>query len=251
MRRRERGLTLIEILLALMVLVLGVVGILALFPRAMQSSKESTEFTQGAILGESVANALTTAARFAQYDVGTGRYRLTMTHDSKNLASGALVYYQFLLPGFQDPMLGPSGTQWFHHPVNGAPIGVVMAGQPEDPQWSCWQLTGDPWTKAQFDQIKGTSDTTGTDGSEPLNQFAYSFDVRKINTLEYLLGTPKPTGGNYALVDLDPLVRVWEFRIHTFRLMQPGSMGAGGASNVAGQVPKKLIATLTTRITVR
>ena len=35
-RNAERGMTLIEILIALIVMVLGVLGILALFPPAMQ-----------------------------------------------------------------------------------------------------------------------------------------------------------------------------------------------------------------------
>ena len=46
MRKRREGLTLIEILLSLIVLTLGVLGILSIFPVAMQMSKESVEATQ-------------------------------------------------------------------------------------------------------------------------------------------------------------------------------------------------------------
>jgi len=255
-RRGERGLTLIEILLALIVMVLGIVGILALFPAAMESAKMSMEETQAAILGESVANSLATAARFsvlAPPMAVTQHYQLTVNHDSIRSQDNALVYYQFWLPNFTDGM-GPgptpnSGTNWFHHPIAPGPgIGAVSASTPElEPDW---RLTGDPWTKAQYDMIKGTSPTTGTDGSEPLAQFAYSWDCRKINTLEYLMAPP-PAGTSQTVAQLDPLVRVWEFRIHTFRTTTAGSVGTGTGSAVAGVTSKRLIATMSTRITVR
>jgi type IV pilus assembly protein PilV len=57
-RAAEKGMTLIEILIALIVMVLGVLGILALFPPALQSGTESMEATNAAILAESVAHGL-------------------------------------------------------------------------------------------------------------------------------------------------------------------------------------------------
>ncbi|HLY74252.1 MAG TPA: prepilin-type N-terminal cleavage/methylation domain-containing protein, partial [Planctomycetota bacterium] len=57
-RPRERGMTLIEILIALIVMVLGVLGILALFPPSLEMAKESMEETNAAILAESVADSL-------------------------------------------------------------------------------------------------------------------------------------------------------------------------------------------------
>ncbi len=266
MRHMQQGLTLIEILLALIVMVLGIVGILALFPPAIESSKVSMEETQGAILGESVANALVNASRFSTTTPpgpgGTPHYQLTITHDSFNTANSALVYYQFWLPNFGDGM-GPgptpnSGTQWYHHPALPTPgLGAVFppGSSVEDPTWHIFRLTGDPWTKSQFDAIKGTSTTTGTDGSEPLNQFAYAWECRKINSLEYLIfpvpQTNPATGSVYTLAQLDPLVRVWEFRIHTYRTGSIGSVGSGTGGGGPGVPFKKWIATVTTRITVR
>ena len=91
--RRQQGLTLIEILLALIVMVIGIVGILALFPAAMESAKESMEETQAAILAESVAHSLQEAVRFAQWDTGTGQWTVIFTHDLKNGAN--FVKYQY------------------------------------------------------------------------------------------------------------------------------------------------------------
>ena len=55
---RHRGMTLIEILIALIVMVLGVLGILALFPPSLEMAKESMEETNAAMLSESVAHSL-------------------------------------------------------------------------------------------------------------------------------------------------------------------------------------------------
>ena len=49
-RGAQKGMTLIEILIALLVMVLGVLGIMALFPPALQSASESMEETNAAIL---------------------------------------------------------------------------------------------------------------------------------------------------------------------------------------------------------
>ena len=65
-RRKERGLTLIEILLALIVMAIGIVGILALFPTALNFAKTSMEETQGAMLSESVSEGLRNALRFSE-----------------------------------------------------------------------------------------------------------------------------------------------------------------------------------------
>ncbi len=260
MRRQERGLTLIEILLALIVMVLGIIGILALFPVAMDASKNAMETTQGAILSESVANSIATACRYAYVNTaGTSpHHQLTVNHDSI-ASTGGTVYYQFLLPNFADDSASTnSGTTWFHHPAASPPaLGSPSTGKPD--QESEWRLAGDVWTKAQHDQIKGTGPTTGTDGSEVLNQFAYSFDVRKVNTLEYLM-LPQPGGQPpvyTSLAQLEPagttsLVRVWEVRIHAFRMAGTGASGTGTTTGGGpGGSTKRHISTCTTRITVR
>lgn len=258
MRRHERGLTLIEILLALIVMVLGIVGILALFPVAMESSKISMETTQGAILSESVANSLATACRYAyQNTSGTSvHYQLTVTHDSI-ASTGGVVYYPFLLPNFDDDSGSPkSGTKWFHHPAGGVTIGTPSTADPRTE--SEWRLTGDAWTKAQHDRIKGVGAAPGSDPSEVLNQFGYSFDVRKVNTLEYILNTtPAPvnpaTGAAWAWpTDFEGAVRCWEARIHTFRMFGTGGGGSGtGTGTGGGTSNKRLISTVSIRLTVR
>ena len=52
-RGAQRGMTLIEILIALIVMVLGVLGILALFPPSLEMAKESMEETNAEHLSSS------------------------------------------------------------------------------------------------------------------------------------------------------------------------------------------------------
>jgi len=57
-RHRTQGFTLIEILLALSILVIGLVGILAIFPIGINSSRSAVEQSQAAILAESVKDSV-------------------------------------------------------------------------------------------------------------------------------------------------------------------------------------------------
>jgi Tfp pilus assembly protein PilV len=228
-RRGERGLTLIEILLALIIMVLGIVGILALFPPALQSGKEAMEVTQAGITAQSVANSVATGVRFASYNAATGDWTVTLTHDLNN--SGTTSIYTFNLPKLTD--------NWKHHPGNGTP-----STNPEaDPEF---KLVGDGWIQAEVDNVRTKSDPT-----EPLKQFAFSFACKKINTLAYLIGTPKPGGGNYTLADLEGIVKLFEFRVHIFRLASNASGGGGTGTGGGTTNSKKLVATVTTRVSTK
>ena len=55
---KRGGFSLMEILIALAVLMLGLLGVLALFPVAIDASGQAAEATQCALLARSVKNAL-------------------------------------------------------------------------------------------------------------------------------------------------------------------------------------------------
>jgi uncharacterized membrane protein YgcG len=238
-------LTLIEILLALIVMVLGVIGILAVFPAAMESSKASVEETQGAIVANSVAHALDNAMNYAEWVAGSSSYDVYFTHDLKG--GGVFVNYKFTLPKLQDPGATPV---WDYHP-GGTPALI-------DPQLETqfFSLAGDKWLDANVYNVHDKSDP-----SDPYRQFAFSFKVRKVNTLAYLIGQPNPDkpGTNYALADLEGLCRMYEYEVNVYRVsVQGGSSGGGGAASggggggggSAGTASWKLIATLGKRITL-
>ena len=228
--RDDRGLTLLEILLALIVLVIGIVGILALFPTALESAKESMEYSQAAITGESVANALAVALRLATLDPSTGTWSATLSHDLRQGDSSARIY-KFPLPKLTEGLANSrEGTNWVHHPGKQA-AGKIPADQ------LAFEMGSDLWTAAILDEVRKT------DPNDPLAQFAFSFRVRKVHTLSWLEGKMKPDGKPYTMEDLDPISKLYEFQIFIFRLL-------GGQEDGKGQ-PKRLIAVLTTRVSTK
>ena len=234
-----RGLTLLEILLALIVMVIGIVGILALFPTALDSAKESMEYSQAAITGESVANALAVALRLATLDPGSGTWTAVLSHDLQ-AQGGPPLKYTFTLPSLTADGLSASreGTPWVHHPGKTAPMTNV-----EDQL--AFIMGEDPWTKAQLAEVRKT------DPNDPLSQFAFAFRVRKVHTLAWLEGKMKPDGKPYTMEDLDPISKLYEFEIIIFRLMGGGAEAASSGQDAGKRQPKRTIAVLTTRVSTK
>lgn len=254
-RRGDRGLTLVEILLALIVMVLGILGILALFPPAMESAKESMEETNAAIFGESVAHAIKNAIQLGKYDTASTTWYIRLKHDlytsaakgpnPPGLPPADANQYDFLLPRLAD--------SWVHHPGGGA------AGDPAT--IPAFQLGQEPAIQKTLQETWDKNDPT-----DPHNQFLFSFDIRKINTLDYLLqaGAPMNTGVDpprpYNMSDLEAMTKLYEFRIHVLRGPRAGGgvsggtgTGSVGGSGSGGAEPefKNLVATITYRVTTK
>jgi prepilin-type N-terminal cleavage/methylation domain-containing protein len=69
--RRRRGFTIIEILIAIVVLVLGITGIVALFPTAIESGNQTVEDTYAATITQSVVDAISVGLRESRYSYRT------------------------------------------------------------------------------------------------------------------------------------------------------------------------------------
>jgi len=262
-RTAERGMTLIEILIALIVLVLGVLGILALFPPALQSGTESMEETNASIIAESVAHGLTAALQSAQEDStsATLRLRATLVHDLKfgPSATSGPGRYTFILP----PLPGnpTSNLDWYHYPSSASPGGQGGNPAPGDSgskMMSTWvpeeddrhfQLGGDMYSMNSVQSVHTMNDPT-----DPLTQFAFSFDIRKVDDMWYQRRNPGAIDP-YTKLPLKPeeyeaMEKLYEVRIHVLRIVYQGQSG-GGTTTGGGDVSRRYIATFTKRISVR
>ncbi|NUM35274.1 MAG: prepilin-type N-terminal cleavage/methylation domain-containing protein [Candidatus Brocadiae bacterium] len=63
MRNNSKAFTLIEILIAMSILIVGLVGVLALFPVGLNATKKAIEDTNAALIADSVYSALRAAAQ--------------------------------------------------------------------------------------------------------------------------------------------------------------------------------------------
>jgi competence protein ComGC len=244
--RAEAGLTLVEILLSLVIMVLGVVGILALFPPALQQSRESVEETTAAMVAESVSASLKNAIQFANYDVTNNRWTCVLVHDLKS--TGQVVRFTFNLPS-------SALEKWKHFPSAGSPDpGKPPSNDPSlDPYFN---LGGDAWVHAAVERVHEANDPT--DGYK---QFAFSFRVMKIDTLAYLIGTPNPPGKPplipdgppYTQSDVDKIEKIYEFQINVFRTatQMSASGGGTGTGGGSGTASANLVATVTHRVATR
>jgi hypothetical protein len=250
-------MTLIEILIALIVMVLGVLGILALFPPALQSGTESMEETNASIIAESVAHGLTSALQSAEEDKTspTLKLRATLVHDLK--AGPAQGRYTFVLPPL--PSNPTTDLDWFHFPSSATPSGQggapamgdagskMMTTSQWDPELDDrhFQLGGDSLTENSVKSVHDMNDPT-----DPLTQFAFSFDIRKVDDMWYQRRNPGAIDPykNQALKpeEYEAMVKLYEVRIHVLRVAYQGT-AAGGP----GAVSRRYIATFTKRISVK
>jgi hypothetical protein len=262
-RTADRGMTLIEILIALIVMVLGVLGILALFPPALQSGTESMEETNASILAESVAHGLTAALQSAEQDPmsQTIRLRAVLVHDLKYGpgATSGPGRYTFILPLL--PSNPTTDLNWFHYPSSANPAGqggnpaqgdggskMVSSWAPEDDDRH-FQLGGDNLTINSVQSVHNMNDPT-----DPLTQFAFSFDIRKVDDMWYQRRNPNAIDP-YKKVPLKPeeyeaMEKLYEVRIHVLRVVYQAQSG-GGTTTGGGTVSRRYIATFTKRISVK
>ena len=259
--RRDRGVTLIEILLALIIMVLGVVGILALFPGALQQAAESMEDTQSAIVGESVAHALVNALRNAEFDKATLQYKCVLVHDlySSDPAAngnGERGRYEFVLP--KGDTTGAAANPWYHVPGASKPppadpgAALDLASWDAEADARVFKLGGDGWMKATTDETKKN------DPTDAWTQFGFSINIMKVPTLDYLRGKPKPTApGAPALTyqpdEVERMQKLYEFKIVIYRIANAGATFGGGTAVGGGQGQefRRAVSVMTKRISVR
>ncbi|MBV8879610.1 MAG: prepilin-type N-terminal cleavage/methylation domain-containing protein [Planctomycetaceae bacterium] len=252
----RRGMTLIEILIALIVMVLGVLGIMALFPPSLQMASESMEETNAAMLAESVAHSLAEAFSAAEEDKQSPKLQLrcTMSHDMK-AGDKTRGRYSFILPPLPtNPLTNP---EWVHYPgsatpggqagVGGGDPGSKMVNMSWDPEADDrhFQLGGDQWTVDAVQSVHEVNDPT-----DPLTQFAFSFDIRKVDDMWYQRrnsGAIDPYRGTVLKPDdYEAMMKLYEVRIHILRIAHQG-----GANGAEGAVARRYITTVTKRISVR
>lgn len=132
--RSRRGFTILEILIAIVILVLGISGIVALFPTAIESGNQTVQDSYAAAITQSVVDALAVGVRESHYGVLDGQNPprrwdyFIFDHDGvydKMVPSPqaytsdpniAAADWCILLPQGKDPNMDPAQEPWFVYP---------------------------------------------------------------------------------------------------------------------------------------
>src|SRR5581483_5339873 len=128
--RRRAGFTILEILIAIVILVLGISGIVALFPTAIEAGNKTVEDCYAAAITQSVVDAIAVGIRVSQFRVldrpvvGRAWKYFILNHDGvydrmvkspQNFQSDPNIAHSdwcILLPQGQDPNVDPTKEPW-------------------------------------------------------------------------------------------------------------------------------------------
>jgi type II secretory pathway pseudopilin PulG len=190
------GLTLIEILIAIIVLTIGVVSILAIFPSSIKTASSSVEDTMAAKIAESVGDALSIAMRTASAEDVKNKKpsKAFIVHDG--LPGGS---YEFSLPLPVDPPLAPDKPRFFAHPAGNPAEVSAPSPKPVD----VFKLGGADFIKQLLDDVR-----KGPDPSDSYDQYGFTFTVKRFDDIR----PAEETGANFIP---NPL---FQFAIAVYRL---------------------------------
>ena len=188
LHRKNSGFTLIEILIALVVLMIGICGVLSLFPVAIKNVSDSVEDSTASNLAQSLFSSMTEAMRRPVTGI------VTVTHD-----------------GF------PAGRLDFPLPISVmAPVTYPSPGSGTDVWLETYQLGTDGATAAQMGNIK-TSLLGGGDPTEPTMQYSFQFEVVKPMESVIVVDTAGTTTN----------LPLYQFRFMIYRGYEPAVVGLG------------------------
>ncbi len=168
----NKGLTLLEILMAVIILLLGLVGILSLFPAGIRSTNESVEERMAAFVADSVKEALNIAARSSNpEDTVNGKpAKLKFTHDGVEEKKSP---FEFTLPLPSDPPV----LRYFAY----TPEGMKELTPEEERNYKpkkIFKLASDTFIKALYDSV-----VKGNDPTDPYQQWGYLFTINRIDDI--------------------------------------------------------------------
>ncbi|MBI4833889.1 MAG: prepilin-type N-terminal cleavage/methylation domain-containing protein [Planctomycetes bacterium] len=168
----NKGLTLLEILMAVVILLLGLVGILSLFPAGIRSTNESVEERMAAFVADSVKEALNIAARSSNPEdtVNNKPAKLKFTHDGLEEKSSP---FEFTLPLPSDPAV----LRYFVYTPEGTKELTPDAERTYKPK-KIFKLASDTFIKSLYDSV-----VKGNDPTDPYQQWGYIFTVNRVDDI--------------------------------------------------------------------
>ncbi|MGE4619490.1 MAG: prepilin-type N-terminal cleavage/methylation domain-containing protein [Planctomycetota bacterium] len=238
--RYQKGFTILEILLAVVILTVGLLGLLAVFPIAMRSGKKAVETTNAVIIAQSVEQAIRDGLSEHKAQSADGRWTyfifshdgVTDTLPSKISQARPDSDYYILLPSPDPDRKGAMrrSEYWergktFVFPESDGLSWVVTDEQGErdvsdDSSSSAPNGRGDP-TKADDDGDDYTRRIMSPDGLRELDSYE-TYDVRRVYQLSNRF-FDQELADDYNLTDDDPISQ-YSFAFTLRPAQQDGSL---------------------------
>lgn len=156
--RWNSGFTILEILIAMVVLTVGVLGLLALFPIGIQSTTHTVRDSRSSLLARSIQEAITVAMRVSPDE--TTNAAVLVQHDG--FAGGQYTFARPLVAGAAGQIYCP------------APGGGT------DPTGDTFELAKDAQAFAAVQDIRDPAMGLGIDPTEPTQQYSFGFLVQRV-----------------------------------------------------------------------
>jgi len=250
---RRGGFTIMEILIATTILVVGLLGVLALFPAAIHTGKVAVQETTAAAIAKSVADAIRTGVRYRQHTFSGGRAQDLFTFfifEHEGVTGKPPAHpedanpdedYFIVLPyvtglSWKDGNAAYKGGQVFVYPeddegVPGRAGDMGKGGRPskrrgqwvwEDPRRADDdsddgnQDPGDPFDLdiRKVYYLRKDAPETGPDADDPMSQYSYAFAIRVAD---------KDGNRNVNPQQHRPGNDLFEVRVMVFRSFQPNT----------------------------
>ncbi|MBI5779834.1 MAG: hypothetical protein HZA49_10345 [Planctomycetes bacterium] len=187
---KRSGLSLIEILIAIIILTVGIVSILSIFPSSIKTASLSVDDTVAAKIAESVIDALNIAMRSATAENITGNVpgRAFFVHDGVSGGS-----YEFALPLPATPPPGPNGQRFFAHPAKDVADALNITSPRRKPATTFKLGKQAGFIQDVLQDIRKVSDLT-----DPYDQYKFTFTIKRMDD-ERATGDPTPPLFQFAV----------------------------------------------------
>lgn len=242
---RERGFTIIEILIAMVVLSLGLVGILGVFPAGIKKTAEIVEDSNAAIIAESVQNSVELALQSARIDDGADRGFVYLGEgvDALMDEKGHILPVDITTLDGTPASINKAADYWVKLPYDNGETYLYPRENPASYEVGPYTAKNLPPVTRVFpcgaQVAKDAKDPALTPAErdeankDPFSQYSYAFLVR-----EAKVGDPPAYTNNHSLYELT----VYVYRNFPTAQFEQGNDTAGFAS--ARHNPVKIFKTL-------
>jgi prepilin-type N-terminal cleavage/methylation domain-containing protein len=229
----SKGFTIVEILIAMVVLSLGLMGILGVFPAGIKMTSGIVEDSNSAIIAESVRNAVELGLHRARIDDGANKGFVYLGEGVEALLeeSGHTLPFDITTLDGTPPDINNAADYWVKLPFNDGGMYLYPRANPTTYEIGPYTIKNNPPVKRVFpcgaQVAKNAKDPSliaverQEAEKDPFPQYSYAFVIK-----EAKVGSPPVYTTNHSLYELT----VYVYRNFPISLFKAGNETGGYAS---------------------